>query len=174
MSEAAPVPADIKPTAMQGREQQIGYLLAGFAAVSAIALAALGGGTAAMVQGGVGVVAAAGLALASRHGQRIITSFAALFTGFLLVFLPLELLYLVFSGYLMWRTSQGQAKLAAAKPRLSAQERRQAKAAKSAARGSKTKPGAGDGRDDAAPALPRQPAANRRYTPPKSKSPPRR
>ena len=155
MSDAG-VPAEpAKPTAMLPREQQFGYALAALGVVSGVVWAVTGAGLLGLLGAAAGVL----LGLAVRHGQRVITCFAALLAGFLLGgYLPLEVLFLAYSGWLMLRVSKAQGQLRAAQPRRTSGQRREAKVARS-------RPG-GDGTTGPGP---RQPTANRRYTPPRSK-----
>ncbi len=138
------------------REQQFGYALAALGVVAGVVWAVTG----AALIGILGVVSGVLLALAVRRGQRIIACFAALLAGFLVGsgYVALEVLFLAYSGWMMLRVSKAQGQLRATQPRPTPRQRREAKQARS-------RP-SGDGK--AAPSS-RQPTANRRYTPPKSK-----
>jgi hypothetical protein len=159
-SEQPPV-----PTRMIRREQQIGYVLAGVAAAGGVSAATTGHD---LIVGALAIVGAVLLALAARHGHRIITAFTGFLAGFVLsrFFFPLEIILLVYSGYLMMRTSSAQGKIRRAQPVLSAAERREAAAARAAARAAR-KMGA-TGATPATAAV-KTPPPNRRYTPPKPK-----
>ncbi len=62
--------------------------------------------------GALGGGACLALFLAVRHGHRIITAFVGFLAGLALTFFfPLEVAFLIFSGYLMMRTSNAQGKL---------------------------------------------------------------
>lgn len=154
------------PTRMIRREQQIGYVLAGVSAAAAVSIAAIGGN---LLVGALEAGATVLLLLAVRRGHRILTAAAGFLGGlaFTVVF-PIELAFLAFSGYLMMRTSNAQAKVRRSQPRLSPAERRAAADARAAAR-RRRRSG-----DPAPEASVKTPAANRRYTPPKSKATRRR
>ncbi|HSS11606.1 MAG TPA: hypothetical protein VLL25_17095 [Acidimicrobiales bacterium] len=152
---------EIRPTRMAGREQQAGYAIAALGVVVSIALGASSGNFLLSV---VGVVAAAGLAVSAYFGHRIVTAFVAILIGFVPIFtVPGEFVLLGYGGYLMFRSSRAQAKLNASRPRLTPQQRREARQARKA---SKT--------GGAAPTIASRSAKpltpNRRYTPPKTKS----
>jgi hypothetical protein len=153
-----------KPTQMLHREQQIGYVMAGVAAAGSVAAATTGHN---VLIGALGGGAGVALILAVRYGHRIITAFVGFLAGLALTFFfPLEVAFLIFSGYLMMRTSNAQGKLRRAQGSMTAADRRaagaaraQAKAAARAARRAGPVP----------PSATKIPAPNRRYTPPKSK-----
>ncbi len=153
-SEAPPLP----PSRMLEREQQFGYILAGVGVVATVALVAAGPGT--LLSLVLGLVGSAGLAVSVRYGHRIVTALVAIAVGFVVPFAPLEILALVYSGFIMLRASKAQAKINASKPRLSPAQRAQQRREKREAAKS-------GGSSDAAPTV-RRPSANRRYTPPKS------
>jgi hypothetical protein len=142
---------------MLEREQQLGYALAGVGAVATVALVAAGPGT--LLSLVLGLVGSVGLAAAVRSGHRIVTALVAIAVGFVVPFVPLEILALVYSGFIMLRASKAQAKINASKPRLSPAQRAQQRRAK--------RDSAKSGDSDATPTV-RRPTANRRYTPPKS------
>ncbi len=155
------------PTRMLLREQQVGYVLAGVAAAAAVSIAVTGDGSLAL--GGVGAVGAVLLLLAVRHGHRIMTAAAGFLVGLAFTFFfPLELAFLVFSGYLMMRTSNAQAKLRRAQGPITPAQRRAAAEARAAARSRRRK-----GEVETTVTV-KSPAPNRRYTPPKGKATRRR
>ena len=163
-------PAELEPKQMLEREQQMAYGLAGLAVVASVAVLAAGPGTWLTLL--LGLVAAAGLVLSARRGHRIITAFVAMAVGFVIPFLPLELLALVFAGFIMLRASRAQAKINASKPRLTPAERAELRrqgreARRSGSGGSSGSSGSGHSEGTSASAA-RRPTASRRYTPPKS------
>jgi hypothetical protein len=151
-----------KPTQMDPREQRIGYVLAGVAAAGSAGVALVGSHDVLLAV--IGALSTALLVVAVRHGQRVFTALAGFACGIALsYFLPLELACVVYSGYLVMRTSNAQNKARRAQPTMTAAERRAAAQARAATK-ARRKGGAADG----AP-LAKTPAPNRRYTPPKSK-----
>ena len=154
------------PTRMIRREQQIGYVLAGVSAAGAVSVTAVSGN---FLLGGLEAAATVLLLFAVRRGHRILTAAAGFLGGltFTVVF-PLELAFLAYSGYLMMRTSNAQAKLRRSQPRMTPAERRAATDARAAARRRRR---SGDATPETSV---KTPAANRRYTPPKSKATRRR
>jgi len=150
------------PTRMLRLEQQVGYVLAGVAAAGAVSAATAGHDIAV---GALGIAASVVLALAIHHGHRIITAITGFLAGFVLAtfFLPLEIILLIYSGYLMMRTSNAQSKARRAQPTMTSAQRREAAAARSAERAKRKKGGA------VAPTVAKTPPPNRRYTPPKPK-----
>jgi uncharacterized membrane protein YgcG len=177
-STPEPTAPELPPTRMLEREQQLAYILAGLAMVASVGLVVAGSSPWwTLLLGGAG---AAALVISTRRGHRIVTAFVAMAVGFVIPFLPLELLALVYAGFIMLRTSKAQAKINANKPRLTpaqrAEQRRQRREARrsgSSARGSSARGsgargsgagGSGAGQD----ARPVRPTASRRYTPPKS------
>jgi hypothetical protein len=115
-------------------------------------------------------VASVVLAYAVRRGHRIFSAAAGFLAGLaFFYFFPIELACLVFSGYLMMRTSNAQSKIRRSQPPMTAAQRRAAAEARAAARAQRKKGGADD-----VVAVTKSPPPNRRYTPPKSKPPGRR
>lgn len=154
------------PTRMIRREQQIGYVLAGVSAAGAVSVAVVSGN---LLIAALEAAATVLLLLAVRRGHRILTAAAGFVGGLTFTFVfPLELAFLAFSGYLMMRTSNAQAKVRRSQPRMTPAERRAAADARAAAR-RRRRSG-----DTAPEASVKTPAANRRYTPPKSKATRRR
>jgi purine-cytosine permease-like protein len=152
---------------MLRREQQIGYVLCGVAAAGSAAVASSKGHDHTLL-GLLGIGATLGLIMAVRHGHRIITALTGFVSGLVLsYFFPLEVAFLIFSGYLMMRTSNGQAKIRRAQAPMSASERRAAAADRAAAK-AQARAARRKGPAQNAPA-PKTPPANRRYTPPKNK-----
>ena len=145
---------EIRPSRMTAREQQIGFAVAALGLVVSVAAAAAGGDALLAVIAGL---AAIGLGVASRYGHRIVTAFVAILGGFAFV-VPANFAFLGYGGYLMWQSSRAQAKLRASQPRMTPAERREAKAARRAAK-----------RGEPVPAAAKRPTRNRRYTPPKAK-----
>ena len=145
---------EIRPSRMTAREQQIGFAVAALGLVVSVAAAAAGGDALLAVIAGL---AAIGLGVASRYGHRIVTAVVAILGGFAFV-VPANFAFLGYGGYLMWQSSRAQAKLRASQPRMTPAERREAKAARRAAK-----------RGEPVPAAAKRPTRNRRYTPPKAK-----
>jgi hypothetical protein len=117
----------------------------------------------------IGALSVALLLVAVRHGQRVFTALAGFLAGLALsYFLPLELAFVVYSGYLVMRTSNAQNKARRAQPPMTPAQRRAAAEARAGARAQRRKGGPKDGTAPSAPAA-KTPAPNRRYTPPKSK-----
>jgi hypothetical protein len=174
--EGAPTPGRMTP-----KEQRIGWALA--AVVAAAVLIAWIPDTVAKDNQGVGI--AAGLAFAALlagavwYGRRVITSFASILAGFtppprhgsmkaLFVYVPL--LSLIYGGLLFIRHTKARKKALALQPRRSPSEAREARAKARAAARTGTRPARGRGRSGSAASTPSdRPAANRRYTPPKTK-----
>ena len=181
MSEADPEPAPPEaeeaaagpaPGLMDRRELLLGWILAGAMAI-AVAIswtpdAVHGNGRA--VSGAIGLGLTAILAAAVWFGRRLITAFAAMATGVAPVspastsavktaFGTLSLLSLLFGGFLLFRNTFAQRKLAMARPRRPRPPR--------PARGSRRARAAAPVATEGA----RRPSANRRYTPPKAKTP---
>jgi hypothetical protein len=150
---------EIRPSRMTAREQQIGFAVAALGGVVAVAVAVANGEP---ILAALAGVAAVGLGISSRYGQRIVTAFVAILGGFAFV-VPANFVFLGFGGYLMWRSSRAQAKLRASQPRLTPAQRREAKEARQAAK-----------RGETAPAAAKRPSQNRRYTPPKAQARPGR
>ena len=148
---------DTRPSRMTARERQIGFVLAAIGAVVAVAVAANGN----PLIGALSGVAAIGLGVSSRFGHRIVTAFVAILGGFFLA-LPANFAFLGYGGYLMFRSSRAQAKLNASRPRLTPEQRREAREARRAAK-----------RGEATPTL-KRPTPSGRYTPPKAKAKPGR
>jgi hypothetical protein len=154
---------ETRPTRMVGREQQIGYIVAGLGVVLGVAVAATGSNP---LLGLLGAVGAAGLAVSVRFGHRVVSAFVAILAGFVFT-IPANFVFLGYGGYLMFRSSRAQAKLNASRPRLTPQQRRQAREARRAGKTSKST--GATGATTTGPA-PRPTSPNRRYTPPKTKS----
>jgi hypothetical protein len=156
-----------KPTQMLPREQQVGYLLAGVVAAGSVAIAGLAAHN--LWAAGAGVAAAAALYFAVRHGQRVIAAMAGFLAGLaFFYFFPLEVACLIYSGYLMMRTSNAQNKARRSQGPMTPAQRRAAAEARAQARSARRK-----GAVAQAPA-PKTPPPNRRYTPPKPKPPVRK
>jgi predicted lipid-binding transport protein (Tim44 family) len=140
-------------------ERQIGFGLTAFGAgLAAVSLTAGSDPLAPLA----GMIAALGLGVAVWRAHRIIAMFAGLIVGFAVGF-PVEVLFVGYSGFLMIRFNKAQAKRNASRPRPTPQQRQQARAARGTART------AAAGTKSAASSSARQPAPNRRYTPPKAK-----
>ena len=167
--DATPEPpsAETKPSAMLPLERQIGFALTAFGAgLAAVSIAAGNDPLAPLA----GLIATLGLGVAVWRAHRVIAMFAGLIVGFAVGF-PVEVVFLGYSGFLMLRFNKAQAKRNASRPRQTAKQRQEDKAARRAGRGRATGagPGPGPGRG-ASPSSPvRQPVPNRRYTPPKAK-----
>ena len=113
---------------------------------------------------GLALGAAAGIAWSARHGRRLISALVGFAAGLALTpFGVLSYVCLAYSGYLMFRHSQAQKKLNQLKPRRSGGPR--PAGTRLSRRSSKATDGATPGPNA------RRPAANRRYTPPKAKTP---
>lgn len=150
------------PTTMLRREQQVGYVLAGVAAAGAAAVGAFGQHH--LLLTALGLTATVLYILAVRRGHRILTAIAGFATALaFFYFFPLELALLLFSAYLMMRTSNAQGKIRRSQPPLTAAQRREAAAARAAARAQRRKGPAGE------VVVVKTPPPNRRYTPPKGK-----
>jgi hypothetical protein len=173
-TEDSPVAAGPAPGLMDRREQLLGWILAGAVAIAVVTSwtpdVVHGNGRA--VSGAIGLGLTAILAAAVWFGRRLITAFAAMATGVAPVspastsaiktsFGTLSLLSLLFGGFLLFRNTLAQRKLAMARPRRprSTRTRTRTRASKAGADASVAANGV------------RRPSANRRYTPPKSKTP---
>jgi hypothetical protein len=165
-----------RPTQMDRREQLLGWTLAGVVAV-AVAIswapdAVRGNGKA--VSGAIALGMTAVLAAAVRYGRRIFAAFASMAMATVVTTPPasssavktgvgtLSLLGLLFGGFLLFRNTVAQRKVAMARPRRPRRPPRAARAR--TARG-------GEAGASAAAEAARRPSANRRYTPPKAKTP---
>lgn len=162
MTDVEPAP---KPTEMLPVERQVGFGLAVVGAVAGIVIGAVGRVPELTA---VWLVAVGILALAVRRGHRVYTSIASLVAGIaigaVLPILPVQLPFMGYGLWIMLRTSKAQGKVNAARPRMTPQQRRQAREARAASKSGKSAaagPAEGSGS--------RQPSANRRYTPPKTK-----
>jgi hypothetical protein len=154
-----------EPGRMLPREKQAGY---GVALLLVAATGAIGG--AKVVQGYsgktnyvlltiLGVAAAAAVAGAAYRGRRLVAAFVTVLAGLAVTsFGVVSYACLIFAGYLMFRHSQDQKKLNRLRPR----QARQPRSGKSRRSTKAEEPATG-------PAG-RRPTANRRYTPPKTKT----
>ncbi|MDQ1426650.1 MAG: hypothetical protein QOK39_126 [Acidimicrobiaceae bacterium] len=155
--------ADLTPTQMRRREQQIGFVLAGVGAAGALSVGIAGQAQAWLA--GLGVVAAIVFTLAVRRGHRIMTAVAGFLAGLAVSYIvPLQLGFLFYSGYLMMRTSNAQGKARRAQGPVTPAQRREMAAARAAARAQRRR-----GPAAPAPVVTKTPPPNRRYTPPKAK-----
>jgi hypothetical protein len=166
-----------KPTRMTRSERQAGVVIAVVMIASVVfswAGDTFAGDSKAVAVAAIGLGLTALLAVAVWYGHRVIGCFAAIMAGLAPMkpaFSYLPFVSLAFGGYLMFRTSQAQKKVAAARPRRSTAPRSR--------RSGGTKAGPRSAKEaSAAPtsgtAAVRRPSANRRYTPPKAKGGSRR
>lgn len=151
-----------RPTRMLRLEQQIGYVMAGVSLATSVTLGARLHNTLLTVAGVLGTIV---FLIAVRRGHRIFTALAGFLCALAIsTYFPIEIAMLIYSGYLMMRTSNAQGKLRRSQPQMSRAERQEANAARIAAkRVSRNKRAA-----QPAP-VSNKPPANSRYTPPKPK-----
>jgi hypothetical protein len=153
------------PTRMVRLEQQVGWMVvAGTAA--AVVYAWFGGpvnGKAVPFSAiALGLVMTAALGAAVWYGRRLIAAFAAMAAGAVISYSLISIFCLAFGGFLLFRNTLAQRKLAMARPRRPPRAAR-SRSSKAAAAASSSSSSEADGV--------RRPSANRRYTPPKSKTP---
>jgi hypothetical protein len=153
-------PATPSPNRMVRLEQQLGWGVVAAtmtAVVGSWASGVLDGNGRAISSVTIGLGLAAVLAGAVWYGRRLITAFAAMAAGIAPVnqksgYALISLFCLAYGGVLLFRNTLAQRKVAMSRPRRPPRSR-------------KTPP--------VVPGNARRPSANRRYTPPKAKHPPR-
>jgi hypothetical protein len=155
-------PADLPdPRVMLPKEQQTGYLVTVTIGVLVVVISVWRqthhGSSSSLLAAALGVAAAGAMAFAAYRGRRMFAAIISILGGLALSgFFPLNFVFLLYGGYLMFKQSQAQKKLNKAGVRRTRPSR---------ARGETPARRRARGRD--APADNR-PKANRRYTPPKS------
>jgi uncharacterized membrane protein len=149
------------PARMVRLEKQAGWVV-----VASTATAVVYAWTAGPVNGkslaisavALGLAMAAVLGAAVWNGRRLVTAFAAMGAGVVIGYSFISIVCLAYGGFLLFRNTMIQRKLAASRPRRPPRSARSRSTTDAAA--------TSDGG--------RRPSANRRYTPPKSKTTPRR